>query len=66
MNKKHAILSASSSERWLACPPSARLEQEFESTTSQYAEEGRFAHSLAELHLGQFLENVHHKLKINC
>lgn len=55
MNKKHAILSASSSERWLACPPSARLEQEFESTTSQYAEEGRFAHSLAELHLGQFL-----------
>lgn len=55
MNKKHAILSASGSERWLACPPSARLEQEFESTTSQYAEEGRFAHSLAELHLGQFL-----------
>jgi hypothetical protein len=55
MSRKHAILSASGSERWLACPPSARLEQEFESTTSQYAEEGRFAHSLAELHLGQFL-----------
>jgi len=52
---KHAILSASGSARWLACPPSARLEQEFESTTSQYAEEGRFAHQLAELHLQHFL-----------
>ena len=52
---KHAVLSASGSERWLACPPSARLEQEFESTTSQYAEEGRFAHQLAELHLQHFL-----------
>lgn len=52
---KHAVLSASSSERWLACPPSARLEQEFESTTSTYAEEGRFAHKLAEYHLQHFL-----------
>lgn len=52
---KHAVLSASSSERWLACPPSARLEQEFEGTTSQYAEEGRFAHKLAELHLEHYL-----------
>ena len=51
----HAILSASGSERWLACPPSARLEQEFENTTSQYAEEGRYAHTLAELHLQHFL-----------
>ncbi len=52
---KHAILSASSSGRWLACPPSARLEQDFENTTSQYAEEGRFAHELAEYHLQHFL-----------
>ena len=55
MSRKHAILSASSSERWLACPPSARLEQDFESTTSRYAEEGIFAHGLAELHLQHFL-----------
>ncbi len=52
---KHAVLSASGSERWLACPPSARLEQDFENTTSQYAEEGRFAHELAEYHLQHFL-----------
>lgn len=53
--RKHAILSASSAARWLACPPSARLEQDFESTTSTYAEEGRFAHHLAELYLRHYL-----------
>lgn len=53
--RKHAILSASSAARWLACPPSARLEQEFENTTSTYAEEGRFAHHLAELYLRHYL-----------
>lgn len=46
---KHAILSASGSARWLACPPSARLELKFPNTTSPYAEEGTAAHELAEL-----------------
>ena len=45
---KHAILSASSSARWLACPPSALLEREFPSTTSPAAEEGTAAHAMAE------------------
>lgn len=45
---QHAVLSASSSHRWLACPPSARYEQEFPSETSPYAEEGTRAHALAE------------------
>lgn len=44
----HAILSASSAARWLACPPSARLEQLFSATTNKYAEEGTAAHALAE------------------
>lgn len=30
----HAVLSASGSHRWLNCTPSARLELEFENTTS--------------------------------
>jgi len=44
----HAVLSASSSHRWLNCPPSARYEQEFPDETSPYAEEGTQAHALAE------------------
>ena len=31
--KGHAILSASSSDRWLHCPPSARLCETYEDTT---------------------------------
>lgn len=44
----HALLSASSSHRWLNCNPSARLEQEFEDRTTQAAEEGTAAHALCE------------------
>lgn len=47
----HATLGASKAERWLACPPSARLESEFPEKTSAYAEEGTLAHRLAELRL---------------
>ncbi len=46
--KAHAILSASSSHRWLNCSPSARLELEFENTTSEAAAEGTAAHALCE------------------
>ena len=44
----HAILSASSSHRWLHCLPSARLELEFENTNGEAAKEGTAAHALAE------------------
>ena len=44
----HAILSASSSKRWLNCPPSAKLCAEVEDTTSEYAREGTDAHTLCE------------------
>lgn len=44
----HAILSASASSRWLACPPSARINAELPESTSVYAEEGTQAHALAE------------------
>ncbi len=43
----HALLSASSSHRWLACPPSARLCVSHPDTTSPYAQQGTDAHSLA-------------------
>lgn len=54
--RKHALLSASHAARWLACPPSARLEEKFKETcgfqdSSIYAEEGTLAHEFAELSL---------------
>lgn len=54
----HALLSASGSARWLACTPSARLEEQFPSTTSEYAEEGSFAHALADLKLSRAIANT--------
>lgn len=45
----HALLSASGAERWLNCPPSARLEETFPDESSGYADEGSLAHKLAEL-----------------
>jgi len=44
----HAVLSASSSHRWLNCLPSARLELEFENKESTAAAEGSAAHGLCE------------------
>lgn len=54
--KTHAVLSASSSHRWLRCTPSARLEQEFEDRASTAAAEGTAAHALAEHKLRRALK----------
>ena len=51
----HAILSPSSSERWLNCTPSARLAEEAGSKTSEYTEEGTTAHELAEYALKSWI-----------
>ena len=51
--KGHAVLSASSSERWLNCPPSARLCENYEDKGSNYAAEGTDAHALCEMRLKQ-------------
>lgn len=49
MPDKHALLGASSAHRWLHCPPSARLCEQFPDTQSEYAAAGTLAHSIAEL-----------------
>lgn len=46
--KAHAVLSASSSHKWLKCTRSARLEETFPDKTSEYMEEGTLAHEIAE------------------
>jgi len=55
---QHALLSASSASRWMACPPSARLEQNYANKTSEYAAEGTLAHELGELELRRNLEGM--------
>lgn len=47
--EKHALLSASSAARWLKCTAAPRFEAQFPENTSEYAEEGRLAHSFCEL-----------------
>lgn len=47
---EHALLSASSAERWLHCTAAPRYEEQFPESTSDYAEEGRLAHSVCELY----------------
>lgn len=54
----HAILSASGASRWLACPPSARLEQDYPNKSSEFAMEGTLAHELGELGLQKNLELI--------
>ena len=53
---KHAVLSTSSSHRWLNCNPSARLESEFEDRETEAAAEGTAAHALAEHKLRKALK----------
>lgn len=47
-DKKHAVLSPSSSARWLTCPASVALSKGIPNESSSFAEEGTVAHSFAE------------------
>ena len=47
--EKHALLSASSASRWLACTAAPRFEEGLPDSTSVYAAEGTLAHAFAEL-----------------
>ena len=58
---RHAVLSASSSHRWLNCSPSARLEQEFEDRETEAAAEGTAAHALCEHKLRRALKRQSRK-----
>ena len=51
----HAKLSASGSDRWMNCTPSARLEEQFPQSTSKFAQEGTFAHAVGERGIAEYL-----------
>ena len=46
--RAHAILSASSAARWLACPPSAVAAEAYKNEGTEYTREGTLAHEVAE------------------
>lgn len=48
MPNDHALLAPSASARWIACPPSARLEAQVPEKDTVYTREGTIAHAMAE------------------
>lgn len=59
----HALLSASGSERWMACTPSARLEstlpeQKKRADAFDYSAEGTLAHEIAEIKLKKHYDQI--------
>lgn len=55
----HALLSASSSERWMSCPASVRLAEGMPDRAGDPAREGTLAHAIAELKLRkQYIEPI--------
>ena len=51
----HAKLSASGSEKWMTCTPSANLESQFPDEGSEFAREGTFAHAVFEQEMLSYL-----------
>jgi len=65
-DRDHALLSASGAHRWLMCPPSALLGQQFPDEESEAACEGTLAHELCELKLkNYFFTTDYGKRKMN-
>ena len=62
-HRSHSILSASSSKRWLHCPPSAILNDQFPDKTSVFAAEGTAMHERCEWKLrtalGETMDEPH-------
>lgn len=61
-SRAHAVLSASSSARWLKCPPSAVAAAMYENTSTEYTQEGTLAHEVAELFVEVKAAQAHENL----
>lgn len=59
-SRAHAVLSASGAHRWMVCTPSAQAEvaSGIPDKSSEFAEEGTFAHELSELHFSHQFQGL--------
>lgn len=60
MPDTHARLSASGAKKWINCPGSIQLEEQFEDKSSEFAQEGTTAHALAEAKLKLAAKRINH------
>lgn len=61
-SRAHAVLSASSSSRWLKCPPSAVAATMYPSTGTEFTREGTLAHEVAQFFYELSPAEVHERL----
>lgn len=61
---EHARLSSSSAHRWMKCPGSVKLSEQFPSSSTVYADEGTLAHEAAEQMIRSGKISEEHKAKI--
>lgn len=56
--RAHARLSASGANQWINCPPSIKASEGVGDKTTEFAEEGTFAHELSELYFSRLYEDL--------
>lgn len=62
---KHAKLNSSGAHRWMNCPGSVKISEQFPASSSIYADEGTLAHDAAEQLIKSGKVSAAHKKKIN-
>lgn len=58
IEREHALLSASSAEKWRNCTPSARMEDDIPDSSGESAAEGTLAHELAEIKTKLYFKQI--------
>lgn len=64
-NQEHALLSPSSAKKWLSCPAALACEFGIANESGQAAVNGTAMHTLAEIHLNQFVKQTSLPLERN-
>lgn len=57
-NDVHALLSPSGAKKWLTCPASLACEKDIPSTSGKSAVTGTACHTIAEVHLNQYIKGT--------